>query len=288
MANLNFVVFTVKEEHMRQFFIIIAGLFIINIIHADVSKKDLETLHTFIQEKKPLAEIEASDVWKKLKSPTEKDIQLIKERPQDREKQQEFFMFHNQKLMAIYRYIVNEIQTCEKNKDYDHEIDLLETLYSFVRLHFLDVGLQSGILKKMAYPLFVNEDLTQSQKERLVGICREKLLQLPVDKFTFIGAEYRGSKSQKVKFYVCSFISSEFLIHVMESMLSDDSKDEIARDFKERMKKLLEHYGLDGVYDARVYKDSFEFYLITKQPLYFHQANQKGCICDGVERVAVD
>ena len=136
---------------MRQFFIIIAGLFIINIIHADVSKKDLETLHTFIQEKKPLAEIEASDVWKKLKSPTEKDIQLIKERPQDREKQQEFFMFHNQKLMAIYRYIVNEIQTCEKNKDYDHEIDLLETLYSFVRLHFLDVGLQSGILILLKY-----------------------------------------------------------------------------------------------------------------------------------------
>ena len=116
MGNLNFVNFTVKEEHMRQFFIIIAGLFIINIIHADVSKKDLETLHTFIQEKKPLAEIEASDVWKKLKSPTEKDIQLIKERPQDREKQQEFFMFHNQKLMAIYRYIVNEIQTCEKTR----------------------------------------------------------------------------------------------------------------------------------------------------------------------------
>ena len=157
MGNLNFVDFIVKEEHMRQFFIIIAGLFIINIVHADVSKKDLETLHTFIQENKPFAEIEASDVWKKLKSPTEKDIQLIKERPQDREKQQEFFMFHNQKLMAIYRYIVNEIQTCEKNKDYDHEIDLLETLYSFVRLHFLDVGLQSGILKKMAYPLFVNE-----------------------------------------------------------------------------------------------------------------------------------
>ena len=273
---------------MRQFIMIIIGLLIIHAVHADVTKKDLETLYTFIQEQKPLAEIEASDVWKKLKSPTEKDIQLIKDRPKEIEKQQEFSLFHNQKLMPIYRYIVNEIQTCEKNKDYDHEIDLLETLYSFARLHFLDVGLQSGILKKMAYPLFVNEELTQSQKEHLVEICRSKLLQLPVDKFTFIGAEYRGNKSQKVKFYVCSLISSEFLIHVMESMLSDDSRNEIAREFKERMKKLLEHYKLDGVYDARVYKDSFEFYLITREPLYFHQANQKGCVCDGVERVAIE
>ena len=273
---------------MRQFIMIIVGLLIIHAVHADVTKKDLETLYTFIQEKKPLAEIEASDAWKKLKLPTEKDIQLIKDRPKEIEKQQEFSLFHNQKLMPIYRYIVNEIQACEKNKDYDHEIDLLETLYSFARLHFLDVGLQSGILKKMAYPLFVNEELTQSQKEHLVEICRSKLLQLPVDQFTFIGAEYRGNKSQKVKFYVCSLISSEFLIHVMESMFSDDSRNEIAREFKERMKKLLEHYGLDGVYDGRVYKDSYEFYLITKEPLYFHQANQKGCVCDGVERVAVD
>ena len=273
---------------MKKFLIFIAEFVFINAICADINKKDLETLYKFIQDQKPLAEIEASDVWKKLKSPTEKDIQLIKDRPQDVEKQQEFSLFHNQKLMPIYRYIVNEIQTCEKNKDYDHEIALLETLYSFARLHFLDVGLQSGILKKMAYPLFVNEELTLSQKEHLVEICRSKLLQLPVDKFTFIGAEYRGNKSQKVKFYVCSLISSEFLIHVMESMLSDDSRNEIAREFKERMKKLLEHYGLDGVYDGRVYKDSYEFYLITKEPLYFHQANQKGCVCDGVERIAVD
>ena len=163
---------------MKKFLIFIAEFVFINAICADINKKDLETLYKFIQDQKPLAEIEASDVWKKLKSPTENDIQLIKDRPQDREKQQEFFMFHNQKLMAIYRYIVNEIQTCEKNKDYDHEIDLLETLYSFARLHFLDVGLQSGILKKMAYPLFVNEELTLSQKEHLVEICRSKLLLL--------------------------------------------------------------------------------------------------------------
>ena len=122
---------------MKKLLIFIVGLLIFRAVHADVTKKDLEMLYTFIQEQKPLAEIEASDVWKKLKSPTEKDIQLIKDRPKEIEKQQEFSLFHNQKLMPIYRYIVNEIQACEKNKDYDHEIALLETLYSFASFPLL-------------------------------------------------------------------------------------------------------------------------------------------------------
>ena len=53
---LNFVDFTVKEEHMRQFFIIIAGLFIINIVHAaDAALTDgqrkIHELNTKIEEK---------------------------------------------------------------------------------------------------------------------------------------------------------------------------------------------------------------------------------------------
>ena len=68
---------------MKKLLIFIAEFVFINAICADINKKDLETLYKFIQDQKPLAEIEASDVLRKLKSPTEKDIQLIKDRPQD-------------------------------------------------------------------------------------------------------------------------------------------------------------------------------------------------------------
>ena len=123
---------------MRHFFIIIAGLFIINIVHADVSKKDLEALHALIQENKPLAEIEASDVWKKLATPTEEDIRAMREFPKVAAEQQPFMAFHNRDMMDIIRYLSQEIQKCEEQGNYDHEIALMDTLYSFYRLHILN------------------------------------------------------------------------------------------------------------------------------------------------------
>ena len=291
MGNLNFVDFIVKEEHMRQFFIIIAGLFIINIIHADVSKKDLETLHTFIQEKKPLVEIEASDVWRKIATPTEEDIRIMREYPAIEADQQPFIAFHNRNMMDIFRYIWEEIEKCEESGKYDHAIELLDKLYSLSRLHILDVVDQNSILKKKIYPLFVGNKLTLAQKKRMLDNCDSKLTRLPLDKFSFIGSVLVNGVEKHDKIYVCTVMSSEFIIHVMKSLISNDEGFKIEHEFEERMKKMLEHYGLAGVYQGAVYtkpKGNFKFYLITKEPLYFYRADHNGYIDDGVQRVRID
>lgn len=276
---------------MRHFFIIIAGLFIINIVHADVSKKDLEALHALIQENKPLAEIEASDVWKKLATPTEEDIRVMREYPAVEAEQGPFMKFHNRDMMDIYRYIWAEIEKCEANSEYDHAIELLDKLYSLSRLHILDVVDQNSILKKKVYPLFVGNKLTFAQKKRLLDICDSKLVRLPLDKFSFIGPVLVNGVEKHDKIYVCTVVSSEFIIHVMKSLLSNDENFKIEHDFEERMKKMLEHYRLTGVYQGAVYtnpKGHFKFYLITKEPLYFYRADQNGCIDDGVQRVRIE
>ena len=291
ISNPNFIVFTVKEEHMRKFFFIIAGLFIINIVHADIGKKDLEALHVLIQENKPLAEIEASDVWRKLATPTEEDIRVMREYPAAEAEQGPFMKFHNRDMMDIYRYIWAEIEKCEANNEYDHAIELLDKLYSLSRLHILDVVDQNSILKKKIYPLFVGNKLTFTQKKRLLDNCDSKLVRLPLDKFSFIGPVLVNGVEKHDKIYVCTLVSSEFIIHVMKSLISNDEDFKIEHEFEERMKKMLEHYGLTGVYQGAVYtkpKGNFKFYLITKEPLYFYRADHNGYIDDGVQRVRIE
>ena len=276
---------------MRQFIMIIVGLLIIHAVHADVTKKDLETLHTFIQEQKPLAEIEASDVWKKLANPTEEDIRAMREFPKVAAEQQPFMTFHNRDMMDIYRYIWAEIEKCEANSEYDHAIELLDKLYSLSRLHILDVVDQNSILKKKVYPLFVGNKLTFAQKKRLIDICDSKLVRLPLDKFSFIGPVLVNGVEKHDKIYVCTVVSSEFIIHVMKSLLSNDENFKIEHEFEERMAKMLEYYGLAGVYQGAVYtnpKGHFKFYLITKEPLYFYRADHNEYIDDGVQRVRIE
>ncbi len=255
------------------------------LVHAEISMEDIEKLNALIQTKAPLEEIEKSIAWKKLDSLTEDDFRLIKSCPIKKDEQESFLTFQNKTMMLIYKYIVKQIQECEERKEYDHEIDMVNTLYSFVRLHFLDVDMQSGILKKIAYPLYISGKLSIAQKKRLVRICRTKLSMLPIEKFTWNGTELSGEKSRKVVFYNCSIISSEFIINVMETILENDSKENITRDFDKRIEKMLKYYGITGVYKGNAYRDSFNFYLITREPLYFHYANQEGCAFNGETKV---
>ena len=134
------------------------------LVHAEISTEDIEKLNALIQTKVPLEEIEKSIVWKKLDSLTEDDFRLIKSCPNKKDEQESFLTFQNKTMMLIYKYIVKQIHECEERKEYDHEIDMVNTLYSFVRLHFLDVDMQSGILKKIAYPLYISGKLSIAQK----------------------------------------------------------------------------------------------------------------------------
>ncbi|MBQ9445922.1 MAG: hypothetical protein IJU61_04965 [Victivallales bacterium] len=269
---------------MSHFFIIIAGLFIINIVHADVTKKDLETLHTFIQEKKPLAEIEASDVWKKLANPTEEDIRAMREFPKVAAEQQPFMTFHNRDMMDIIRYISQEIKACEENGDYDHEIALMDTLYSFYRLHILNAHMQGLMLGSMVYPLIIGTKLTPVQKRRLVDICESKMARIPAEKFCFTSSVFANGREKHRKAYECTFMKTEFIVHVMKSLLSEEERGKIERDFAASMEKMLNYYGLEGVYRGAIFdkpEGNFKFYLITKEPLYFYYADQNKYICDG-------
>ena len=269
---------------MRHFFIIIAGLFIINIVHADVSKKDLEALHALIQENKPLAEIEASDVWKKLATPTEEDIRAMREFPKVAAEQQPFMTFHNRDMMDIIRYLSQEIKACEEKGDYDHEIALLDTLYSISRLHILNGHMQGNILGTMVYPLVIGSKLTAAQKKRLVDICESKLARIPAEKFCFTSSVFANGRERHRKAYECTFMKTEFIVHVMKSLLSDEERSKIDRDFAASMEKMLNYYGLEGNYRGAIFdkpEGNFKFYLITKEPLYFFYADQNKYICDG-------
>ena len=269
---------------MRHFFIIIAGLFIINIVHADVSKKDLEALHALIQENKPLAEIEASDVWKKLATPTEEDIRAMREFPKVAAEQQPFMTFHNRDMMDIIRYLSQEIKACEEKGDYDHEIALLDTLYSISRLHILNGHMQGNILGTMVYPLVIGSKLTAAQKKRLVDICESKLARIPAEKFCFTSSVFANGRERHRKAYECTFMKTEFIVHVMKSLLSDEERSKIERDFAASMEKMLNYYGLEGNYRGAIFdkpEGNFKFYLITKEPLYFFYADQNKYICDG-------
>ena len=269
---------------MRSIFIIIAGFFFINAVHADVTKKDLETLHTFIQEKKPLAEIEASDVWKKLATPTEEDIRAMREFPKVAAEQQPFMTFHNRDMMDIIRYLSQEIKACEEKGDYDHEIALLDTLYSISRLHILNGHMQGNILSSMVYPLIIDSKLTSAQKKHLVDVCESKLTRIPAEKFCFSSSVFTNGRERHRKAYECTFLKSEFIVHVMKSLLSDEEKSKIERDFEASMEKMLKHYGLEGTYRGAIFdkpEGHFKFYLITKEPLYFYYADQNKYICDG-------
>ena len=276
---------------MKQTFIFFLGFFFIYSVYGDISKKDLETLHAFIQEKKPLVEIEASNVWQKIAMSTDEEIRIIREYPTIEADQEQFMTFHNREIMDIFRYIWEEIEKCEKSGKYDHAIELLDKLYSLSRLHILDVVDQNSILKKKVYPLFVGDKLTFAQKKRLLDICDSKLVRLPLDKFSFIGPVLVNGVEKHDKIYVCTVMSSEFIIHVMKSLISNDEDFKIEHEFEERMKKMLEHYGLTGVYQGAVYtkpKGNFKFYLITKEPLYFYRADHNGYIDDGVQRVRIE
>lgn len=269
---------------MRHFFIIIAGLFIINIVHADVSKKDLEALHALIQENKPLAEIEASDVWKKLATVTEEDIRAMREFPKVAAEQQPFMTFHNRNMMDIIRYLSQEIKTCEEEGDYDHEIALLGTLYSISRMHILNGHMQGNILGTMVYPLVIGSKLTAAQKKRLVDICESKLARIPAEKFCFTSSVFANGRERHRKAYECTFMKTEFIVHVMKSLLSDEERSKIERDYEASMEKMLKYYGLEGNYRGAIFdkpEGHFKFYLITKEPLYFYYADQNKFICDG-------
>ena len=269
---------------MRHFFIIIAGLFIINIVHADVSKKDLEALHALIQENKPLAEIEASDVWKKLANPTEEDIRAMREFPKVAAEQQPFMTFHNRDMMDIIRYISQEIKACEEKGDYEHEIALMDTLYSFYRLHILNAHMQGLMLGSMVYPLIIGTKLTPVQKRRLVDICESKMARIPAEKFCFTSSVFANGREKHRKAYECTFMKTEFIVHVMKSLLSEEERGKIERDFAASMEKMLNYYGLEGVYRGAIFdkpEGNFKFYLITKEPLYFYYADQNKYICDG-------
>ena len=269
---------------MRQFIMIIVGLLIIHAVHADVTKKDLETLHTFIQEKKPLAEIEASDVWMKLANPTEEDIRAMREFPKVAAEQQPFMTFHNRDMMDIIRYISQEIKACEENGDYDHEIALMDTLYSFYRLHILNAHMQGLMLGAMVYPLIIGTKLTPVQKRRLVDICESKMARIPAEKFCFTSSVFANGREKHRKAYECTFMKTEFIVHVMKSLLSEEERGKIERDFAASMEKMLNYYGLEGVYRGAIFdkpEGNFKFYLITKEPLYFYYADQNKYICDG-------
>ena len=269
---------------MRHFFIIIAGLFIINIVHADVSKKDLEALHALIQENKPLAEIEASDVWRKLATPTEEDIRAMREFPKVAAEQQPFMAFHNRDMMDIIRYLSQEIQKCEEQGDYDHEITLLDTLYSISRMHILNGHMQGNILGTMVYPLIIGSKLTFDQKKRLLDICESKLQKIPAEKFCFMSSVFANGREKHRKAYEYTFLKSEFIVHVMKSLLSGEERGKIYRDFEANIDKMLKYYGLEGTCRAAIFdkpQGSFKFYLITKEPLYFFYADQNKYICDG-------
>ena len=269
---------------MRHFFIIIAGLFIINIVHADVSKKDLEALHALIQENKPLAEIEASDVWKKLATPTEEDIRAMREFPKVAAEQQPFMAFHNRDMMDIIRYLSQEIQKCEEQGNYDHEIALLDTLYSISRMHILNGHMQGNILGTMVYPLIIGSKLTFDQKKRLLDICESKLQKIPAEKFCFMSSVFTNGGEKHRKAYECTFLRTEFIVHVMKALLSGEERGKICRDFEANIDKMLKYYGLEGTCRAAIFdkpQGSFKFYLITKEPLYFFYADQNKYICDG-------
>ena len=269
---------------MRHFFIIIAGLFIINIVHADVGKKDLEALHALIQENKPLAEIEASDVWKKLATPTEEDIRAMREFPKVAAEQQPFMAFHNRDMMDIIRYLSQEIKKYEEEGDYDHEIALLDTLYSISRMHILNGHMQGNILGSMVYPLFIGPKLTFAQKKRLLDICESKLQKIPAEKFCFMSSVFTNGREKHRKAYECTFMKTEFIVHVMKSLLSEEERSKIERDFEANIDKMLKYYGLEGTCRAAIFdkpQGSFKFYLITKEPLYFFYADQNKYICDG-------
>ena len=269
---------------MRHFFIIIAGLFIINIVHADVGKKDLEVLHSLIQENKPLAEIEASDVWKKLATPTEEDIRAMREFPKVAAEQQPFMAFHNRDMMDIIRYLSQEIKKYEEEGDYDHEIALLDTLYSISRMHILNGHMQGNILGTMVYPLFIGPKLTFAQKKRLLDICESKLQKIPAEKFCFMSSVFTNGGEKHRKAYECTFLRTEFIVHVMKALLSDEERGKICRDFEANIDKMLKYYGLEGTCRAAIFnkpQGHFKFYLITKEPLYFFYADQNKYICDG-------
>ena len=269
---------------MRHFFIIIAGLFIINIVHADVSKKDLEALHALIQENKPLAEIEASDVWKKLATPTEEDIRAMREFPKVAAEQQPFMAFHNRDMMDIIRYLSQEIKKYEEEGDYDHEIALLDTLYSISRMHILNGHMQGNILGTMVYPLFIGPKLTPVQKRRLVDICESKMARIPAEKFCFTSSVFANGREKHRKAYECTFLRTEFIVHVMKALLSGEERGKICRDFEANIDKMLKYYGLEGTCRAAIFdkpQGNFKFYLITKEPLYFFYADQNKYICDG-------
>ena len=269
---------------MKRFFIIMAGLFIINAIHADVGKKDLEALHALIQENKPLAEIEASDVWKKLATVTEEDIRAMREFPKVAAEQQPFMTFHNRDMMDIIRYLSQEIKACEEKGDYDHEIALLDTLYSISRLHILNAHMQGLMLGAMVYPLIIGTKLTPVQKRRLVDICESKMARIPAEKFCFTSSVFANGREKHRKAYECTFMKTEFIVHVMKSLLSDEERSKIERDYEASMEKMLKYYGLEGNYRGAIFdkpEGNFKFYLITKEPLYFFYADQNKYICDG-------
>ena len=269
---------------MKKLLIFIVGLLIFRAVHADVTKKDLETLHTFIQEQKPLAEIEASDVWKKLATVTEEDIRAMREFPKVAAEQQPFMTFHNRNMMDIIRYLSQEIKTCEEEGDYDHEIALLGTLYSISRMHILNGHMQGNILGTMVYPLVIGSKLTAAQKKRLVDICESKLARIPAEKFCFTSSVFANGRERHRKAYECTFMKTEFIVHVMKSLLSDEERSKIERDYEASMEKMLKYYGLEGNYRGAIFdkpQGSFKFYLITKEPLYFFYADQNKYICDG-------
>ena len=245
---------------------IIVGLLIIHAVHADVTKKDLETLYKFIQDQKPLAEIEASDVWKKLATPTEEDIRAMREFPKVAAEQQPFMTFHNRDMMDIIRYLSQE------------------TLYSFYRLHILNAHMQGLMLGAMVYPLIIGTKLTPVQKRRLVDICESKMARIPAEKFCFTSSVFANGREKHRKAYECTFMKTEFIVHVMKSLLSEEERGKIERDFAASMEKMLNYYGLEGVYRGAIFdkpEGNFKFYLITKEPLYFFYADQNKYICDG-------
>ena len=269
---------------MKKFLIFIAEFVFINAICADINKKDLETLYKFIQDQKPLAEIEASDVWKKLATPTEEDIRAMREFPKVAAEQQPFMTFHNRDMMDIIRYLSQEIKACEEKGDYDHEIALLDTLYSISRLHILNGHMQGNILGTMVYPLVIGSKLTAAQKKRLVDICESKLARTPAEKFCFTSSVFANGREKHRKAYECTFMKTEFIVHVMKSLLSDEERSKIERDYEASMEKMLKYYGLEGNYRGAIFdkpEGHFKFYLITKEPLYFFYADQNKYICDG-------
>ena len=269
---------------MKSIIMLIVGLLFIHALHADVSKKDLETLHTFIQENKPLAEIEASDVWKKLAAPTEEDIRAMREFPTVAAEQQPFMTFHNRDMMDIIRYISQEIKACEENGDYDHEIALLDTLYSISRMHILNGHMQGNILGTMVYPLIIGSKLTFDQKKRLLDICESKLQKIPAEKFCYMSSVFTNGGEKHRKAYECTFLRTDFIIHVMKALLSGEERGKNCRDFEASIDKMLKYYGLEGTCRAAIFdkpKGNFKFYLITKEPLYFFYADQNKYICDG-------